>query len=191
MQRSFATSRMIRRSSAFRARPLNDLASFSKPPASKRAFATTMMDIKNSVQSGTATCSPLRIVIARINRAHYPGRMRPVSLVEKTSAGASPPWLGFVRFRHPSRGQKQPRQRQSQHGPQTDDGEIGGCSCAGTRYAERGQELTLIFSYGSHCDVLRYICVRGRQRWVAVRCSTRSTMLGWRQPRFEPVLILP
>jgi hypothetical protein len=54
MQRSFATSRVIRRSSAFRARSQNNLASFSKPLASKRAFATSMMDIKNSVQSGTA-----------------------------------------------------------------------------------------------------------------------------------------
>jgi hypothetical protein len=67
MQRSFTTSRVIRRFSAFRATSQNRLASFSKPLASKREFTTSMMDIKNSIQSEAAERLSLRIAIAQIN----------------------------------------------------------------------------------------------------------------------------
>jgi hypothetical protein len=43
-QRLFASSRVIRRSSAFRAKSQYNLVSFSKPLASKRPFANSMMD---------------------------------------------------------------------------------------------------------------------------------------------------
>ena len=49
-------------------------------------------------------------------------------------------------------GEEKRRQRQSQRGPQTGDAEILGFSDA--EITERGQELTLIFSYRSQCNLL-------------------------------------
>jgi hypothetical protein len=49
--------------------------------------------------------------------------------------------------------EEESRQRQSQRRPQTDDTEIDGCSRQ-MNDPERGQELVLIFGYGSHDDLL-------------------------------------
>jgi hypothetical protein len=152
-QRSFATLRVIRLSSAFRARLQNNFANFSKPLASKRAFATSMMDIKNSIQLGTADtlvapyrdCSNQRRSLLRVNVTRFGAPLLARHGQDLSDLGTK------------AEGEEQPRQRQSQHRPQTDDPEIGGYSPA-----EWDQELNLMPSYGSHCDHLSRF--RGKNR---------------------------
>jgi hypothetical protein len=117
-----------------------------------------MMDIKNSIQSGTAD-TPVAPHRDRSNQQ----RSLPwtnVTRFPRLENGARPltrDGQDLSELGTQAEGEQQPRQRQSQRGPQTDDAEIGGCSHAEMSYAEPGQELTLIFSYGSRCDLLRHI----------------------------------